>query len=130
MHAAYKKITATHRVIKLRVLKTRKLAKPSSDKSSSTLITRVIKRESDDQIDLITSKHETTISIPSINTTAQRVMLRLNQRVSNKQVTTNNIKTKGGYKCHLREVPAKAQRPIDIENNTFLKWRQSPQFHE
>jgi hypothetical protein len=57
MHAAYKKITATHRVIKLHILKTRKRAKSSSDKSSSTLITRVIERESDDKIDLITSKY-------------------------------------------------------------------------
>ena len=98
-HAIYKKIvTATHRAIQqkqLRVINTRQWEKPSSNTNSSQtkLIIRVIKRESDDRIDSITSKYKAAASISSINATAQRAMPQLNQRAQAIQAktTTNNI---------------------------------------
>ena len=101
-HAIYKKIvTATHRAIQriqLRVINTRQWEKPSSNASSSQakLIIRVIKRESDDRIDSITSKYKAAASILSINATAQRAMPRLNHRAQAIQAKTTTNNTERG----------------------------------
>jgi hypothetical protein len=98
-HVIYKKIvTATHRAIQriqLRVINIQQWEKPSSNVSLSQakLIIRVVKRESDNRIDSITSKYKAAASISSTNVTAQRAMPRLNQRARATQakVMTNNI---------------------------------------
>ena len=122
-HAIYKKIvTATHRAIQqiqLRVINTRQWEKPSSNTNSSQtkLIIRVIKRESDDRIDSITSKYKAAASI-------RRYMRPLREQCHNStrehkqyKQRQRQITSKEGYKCHPQEVPAKPQRLINTKNH-------------
>ena len=134
--AIYKKIvTVTHRAIQqiqLRVINTRQWEKPSSNASSpqAKLIIRVVKRESDDRIDLITSKYKAAASISLINATAQRAIPQLNQRVRAIQVkaTTNNIER--GLQVPSSRSPYETSATHRYKEPFIPKQRRNSQPHE
>ena len=115
-----------------RVINTRQWEKPSSNASSlqAKLTIRVVKRESDDRIDSITSKYKVAASISLTNATAQRAIPQLNQRVRAIQVkaTTNNIER--GLQVPSSRSPYETSATHRYKEPSIPKQRRNSQPHE